>query len=84
MCSLCEESPDGIVTCQDCGRIICFETKAVDDICAPAYVTASGDLFCRPCGSRYDQEEEDEADEWMGMWADYPGDLLASDINFQG
>jgi hypothetical protein len=82
MCQLCDESPDGIVSCQDCGRLICFDTKAVDDICAPAYVTASGDLFCQPCGSRYDQEEEEEVDEWLGMWGDYPGELLAGTIAF--
>ena len=60
MCWLCDESEDGVVGCQDCGRIICFDIKHGDDVCAPAYVTASGDLFCNRCGQQYDKEEGNE------------------------
>lgn len=58
MCELCDESEDGTVCCQDCGRIICFDINVSDDVTAPAYVTASGDLFCSRCGRRIDEEEE--------------------------
>lgn len=59
MCKLCDEAPrHEMIGCQDCGRLICFDVKHGDDVIRPAYVTASGDLFCDLCGSRYDREEE--------------------------
>lgn len=77
MCYLCEQSEDGVVSCQDCGRLICFDTEGIDDVCAPAYVTESGDLYCRPCGARIDEECRlyDEV-EFGCMWESYPGELL--------
>ena len=57
MCNLCDEE-SGMQSCQDCGRLICFDVKCADDICAPAYVTSSGDVYCRRCGTRADREEE--------------------------
>jgi len=57
MCELCDNTPENEPppSCQDCGRLICFDIEADDDICARAYVTASGDLYCRRCGRRYDE-----------------------------
>ena len=39
-----------------------------DDVIRPAYVTASGDLFCDRCGSRYDREEEEAAEDEACYW----------------
>lgn len=58
MCELCRQNNGEMVSCQDCGKLICFHIKSTDDVIAPAYVTASGDLFCRLCGERVDAEEE--------------------------
>lgn len=47
--------------------------KDVDDLAAPPYVTASGDLFCNICGSPYDEDEEDDDPDFGGdMEFDYP------------
>lgn len=57
MCDeVCTEA--GYGSCQDCGRLICFDVEQDDDILAAAYVTAAGDLFCRPCGREMDEAEE--------------------------
>jgi len=60
MCSLCEENNGEMLSCQDCGRLICFDVEANqgDDIIRSAYVTSSGDLFCDFCGRRYDEAEQ--------------------------
>lgn len=63
MCYLCED--DGAY-CQDCGKEICFDLEVGDDFSRPAYVTASGDLFCDRCGSAIDEEEEAEYDDEYG------------------
>ena len=61
MCELCDESEDDVVSCQDCGRTICFDNEPSDvDVVDCAYVTASGDLFCRRCGRQYDAAEAEE------------------------
>jgi len=63
MCDMCLER-DGPESCQDCGCLICFDVETGDDILRPAYVTASGDLFCDRCGpeiDRLDQEKERSA-----------------------
>lgn len=68
MCYLCDESHDGSQeSCQNCGRLICFDMKGEgDDVCAPAAVSASGDLYCLRCARREDEREEaeDELDEF--------------------
>ena len=76
MCDLCDGS-DEMQSCPDCGRLICFEHHAEDDVCAPAYVTASGDLYCSTCGRRHDKAEEDECadvdgndDAFVDHWGD--------------
>lgn len=77
MCYLCDENDGDMESCQDCGRLICFDLQSSDDVVAPAYVTSSGDLFCKPCGSAHDRAmEEADRDEWLAMWEDYPGELL--------
>ena len=81
MCSWCEETEDGVMYCQDCGKMICFDYEGVDDVTAPAYVTASGDLFCLPCGSRYDREEEESYDEDDYGWEEYPASWYDSKSN---
>jgi hypothetical protein len=57
--------------CQDCGRLLYDDMKGYDDAASAPYVTASGDLFCIPCGRSMDaaQErlDEEEAEEW-GWW----------------
>lgn len=55
-CQIYEEQID---YCQDCGRIIDWDMVGYDDVCSGPYVTDSGDLFCIPCGRRYQQEEEE-------------------------
>lgn len=74
MCDMCDENDGEMVGCQDCGRLICFDVKYKDDIVAPAYVTASGDLFCSSCGQRYDQEEEEAAEEFAYIPDEYMDD----------
>lgn len=70
MCELCDNTPENepLPSCQDCGRLICYDTEQDDDICARAYVTASGDLYCRICGRRYDEEEESVTDMEDRYW----------------
>ena len=62
MCEFCDEE-NGPDSCQDCGRLICFDEDGFDDTMSKAYVTGSGDLYCVPCGESYDgcaNELEDE------------------------
>lgn len=76
-CPYCDYVPvdDEQECCQDCGKLLYDDMKGYDDVCSAPYVTASGDLFCIPCGRRIDEAEEDlqdeEAKEW-GWW-DYRG-----------
>lgn len=64
MCFMCDENGGEMIGCPDCGRSICFDVKGSgDDVIAPAYVTASGDIFCLQHGRQYDEEEECQADE---------------------
>jgi hypothetical protein len=56
---LCDDE-HGQQSCQDCGKLICFDTKLGDDIMRPAYVTSSGDLYCDRCGREHDRAEEEE------------------------
>ena len=63
MCKVLCDDTDEMQSCQDCGRLICFDVKHGDDIMRPAYVTASGDLYCDRCGrGRAMDEAEEEAD----------------------
>lgn len=63
MCQLCENNNGEMQSCQDCGRLICFDEKPDSvDVIDRAYVTASGDLFCQRCGRKYDQAEEEDAE----------------------
>ena len=61
---MCEElcEGDNLSGCQNCGCLICFDVERGDDILRPAYVTASGDLFCNHCGAEEDRRDEEEAD----------------------
>ena len=61
MCkTLCEARGDGeMESCQNCGILICFDIERADDVIDRAYVTTSGDLYCRRCGRRHDYEEEE-------------------------
>ena len=76
MCELCDESDNGLMqSCQDCGRLICWDRESGDGVIRRPYVTASGDLFCDFCGGlhdRADEEAELEAEDW---WEDDPGIL---------
>ena len=68
MCYLCKNNDLGdgfggdFESCQNCGRLICFDVDSGDDVIRPAYVTSSGDLFCDPCGRKHDEPEEAELD----------------------
>lgn len=61
--------------CQDCGRLLYDDMTGYDDVCSAPYVTASGDLFCIPCGRSMDaaeeRQQEEEAEEWGWAWWDY-------------
>lgn len=74
MCELCNEAEDGVVGCQDCGRTICFDNPPSDfDVADCAYVTSSGDLFCRRCGKQYDEAEEEgylDSEGFDASWLD--------------
>ena len=51
-------------SCQDCGRLICFDEPAdSEDVIDRAYVTDSGDLFCTRCGREYDRAEREAEEE---------------------
>ena len=56
MCELCAEG----ASCHGCGRMICYDFDFVDDLCAPAYVTSGGDMYCSVCGA----EDDVESEEW--------------------
>lgn len=76
MCDLCEEREDGTMeSCQDCGRLICFDVESHDDTIAPAYVTSAGDLYCRPCGLAIDQAERESEEDCVDP-TDYGGSAL--------
>jgi hypothetical protein len=69
---MCEENPcKEMESCQGCGIQICFDVTEGDDIVRPAYVTASGDLYCDRCGKQHDRDEdreiEDESAYFEGM-----------------
>lgn len=65
MCKeLCDDTGDS--SCQDCGKLICFDVKHGDDIFRPAYVTASGDLYCDRCGQAHSRAEEESEEEDCG------------------
>lgn len=83
MCDLCDENGGEYQSCQDCGRMICFDaTPSSFDVIDRAYVTNSGDLFCARCGSRYDIEEEEAIDDEYG-WDDYTSDWYDADMDFE-
>ncbi len=79
MCKeLCEIREDGeMSSCQDCGRLICFDIKTPDDICRPAYVTESGDVYCDQCGRA--QQRADMADD--DGWEEYMDDLAREEFD---
>lgn len=63
MCKeLCDQETGECQSCQDCGRLICWDHDAEDDVCARPGVTEEGDLYCSRCASRYDRMEQDEED----------------------
>ena len=64
MCQLCDANDGNLQSCQDCGRLICFDEKPDSvDVIDRAYVTESGDVFCRRCGRKYDAASEREREE---------------------
>lgn len=62
MCYLCDENDGAPQGCQDCGRLICFDVEAADDVMRRAFVTSSGDLYCDICGREHERSEEAEDD----------------------
>jgi len=64
MCKLCDANNGEMLSCQDCGRLICFdESPDPVDVIDRAYVTASGDLYCTRCGRKHDAAEEEERED---------------------
>ena len=64
MCQLCEQNDGEYQSCQDCGRLICFDENPDSiDVIDRAYVTSGGDLFCTRCGSGHDRAEEEAEQE---------------------
>jgi hypothetical protein len=49
-------------SCPECGCMLLVGEGCGDDICRPAYVTASGDLMCNRCGRRHDEAGEQQND----------------------
>lgn len=86
MCDLCDESSLGYVTCPDCGKMICFDsqnTNCPDEVAALAVVTEFGDLLCVFCNRRDEEARAElERDEFAIWWEAYPGELLATAVNF--
>lgn len=46
-----------MISCPDCGVLICWDVKNGDDIVRPAYATMSGDMYCDQCGGAHDRAE---------------------------
>lgn len=75
MCDLCEESETGeMQSCQDCGRLICFDVQGDDDVVTRAGVSSSGDLYCSRCAAQHDREEEDADDQMEFDGDEWPDD----------
>jgi hypothetical protein len=70
MCELCDTQPDGLNPCHLCGKPICFDIDAEDDIFAPAMIDGSGNAVCKRCGLKTQLAEEH----------DEPGEEHASEI----
>lgn len=84
MCELCEQNDGEMCSCQDCGRLICYDEQPNNiDVIDRAYVTMSGDLFCTRCGSRYDQEEEDSYEDEGDGWDMYSDSWYDPDMDFE-
>lgn len=85
MCDWCDENGGEPISCQDCGRMICWDVEVgvEDDVLTRPYVTASGDVFCFRCGSRYDEAEEEAADEEYDGWDYYPASWYDPDMDFE-
>lgn len=84
MCELCDQNDGEYMSCQDCGRMICYDVTSSDfDVIDRAYVTASGDLFCARCGSRYDQAEEEAYDDEYDGWDEYQSGWYDPDMDFE-
>lgn len=83
MCKLCDENGGECLSCQDCGRLICYDFEPDNiDVLDRAYVTASGDLYCARCGREYDMAEEEEfADDFMDD--EYPYSWYDPDMDFE-
>lgn len=62
MCKELCDANEEMQSCQDCGRLICFDVQGGDDVIRPAFVTSSGDLFCDRCGRAIERAEEEEYD----------------------
>lgn len=58
------DDDEEVFGCQDCGADISFADGT-------AYVTASGDVYCRRCGRAMDEEQE-EMDAEDSPWDFYP------------
>jgi hypothetical protein len=84
MCEWCEENGGEPASCQDCGRMICWdhESGTGDDVITRPYVTASGDVYCVRCGSRMDQEEDDAINE-EGGYDPYFDNWYDEDMDFE-
>jgi len=72
-----EQTDDGMVnagewgSCQQCGAMLEEDAPPYSiDVVRRPYVTASGDVFCDVCGSRYDQADEEADADYFDEW--YP------------
>lgn len=70
-----DDSEDEDGYCQDCGDYISFSDGT-------AYVTASGDVFCRSCGRAVDEEQERMDDEDGFGWEYSTGYDLIEDEEY--
>jgi len=85
MCDWCDENGGDPQSCQNCGRMICWdqESGVGDDVITRPYVTAFGDVYCVRCGSRQDAEEEAEIDAEFGGYDPYFDDWYDEDMDFE-
>ncbi|MCA0455629.1 MAG: hypothetical protein LCI00_16760 [Chloroflexi bacterium] len=84
MCNWCDENGGELTYCQNCGRELCWDFLALDDVTSPPSVTTTGDVYCLSCGKReqdeIDRVEEEEADEYG--WNHYPYSWYDEDMDF--
>ncbi len=58
MCEFCDEGQ--MLSCDDCGKLICFDRKYGDDVIGAGFVTSSGNPICGTCARHWHESEEQD------------------------